>query len=647
MARLARILVLTGCVLVLGPCLFATTYYIDYSSGSDGNNGTSKTSPWQNAPGMHSCTGLCKSTTIKAGDSIILKGCVTWPNAALPWSMPANGNSSSQIYFGVDKTWWDSTVSGCSSAWNRPILNGQGMSTNRGNGREDIIDAYTQYNTIDNIEITGHLGNPALTLSNNATNTISLLGGSGPTGSEGVILSNLYIHGWVNPYFCFGTGNIAANSSTITNFVPSYCNTTYAAFASYPSYAASGYNYLIVQVFPQGSYWSVQSNGPSVQAISGSNPYTITTNSTTVGTACTGCNIIVGEDNIDIIAGNQGGNTGAIVENTVIDGSDTAEVANLNPYGDCGLAEGNNNLCVASGVVGWRGPQIWLNNVIQFAVSGYVGSDGWFGGNTYRYLRQSINPSSHTNIIEAVDASSGLNSLIWNNVFEHTTNPNPNTPGGQVTVGLSIEPAANTGLPSYTFNNVISDTIRNAMFEPLSSVGYGVPYFFNNTADCGPSWSLTYACTASTAQGGYLSNNNFITTGTYAGSGWTESHDVNWTPTQARSAGYTSGETYIYSPPNSNCSGVTPCTVGAGLSMSSVCSAVTAIYAAAGAACLKDTSYGAFYNTCNHTVTVPARPQSLRTPQTGVLSDIGAYQSGSNENGPPPPPGCLSGLVVH
>jgi hypothetical protein len=364
---------------------------------------------------------------------------------------------------------------------------------------------------------------------------------------------------------------------------------------------------------------------------------------------------LIAEDNENIISGNETGNAGAIVENCVIDGSDVAQVASLNPYGDCGLSEGNNNLCVGSGNAGWRGPQIWLNNVIQYVASAYVGPDGYFGGNLIRYLRTPINPTAHSNIWEAVGADAldadgnTLNWLFWNNLVIHTNNPNPNTPGGRITVGLSIEPAANTstqtgnGLASYTFNNVMSDTITNAMFEPVGCSSCGKAYFFNNTLDCGPSWSLSYQCTDSIVQGGVSQNNNYITTASPAiTSTFTSSHDVTWTPAIATSAGYTTSETNIYSPPNLNCSGVTPCTLGAGAgtSASSLCSTISSIYAPAGAACSIDTTYGATYNTSNHTAVTAARSPMTRAP--GNWS-VGSYQSVGS--GPLAPTGVVVGTV--
>jgi hypothetical protein len=61
-------------VALVWPCL-ATTYYIDYSSGLDSNNGTSKSTPWKRDPYM---VGFAGSYTHAAGDIHIFKGGVTW-----------------------------------------------------------------------------------------------------------------------------------------------------------------------------------------------------------------------------------------------------------------------------------------------------------------------------------------------------------------------------------------------------------------------------------------------------------------------------------------------------------------------------------------------------------------------------------------
>jgi hypothetical protein len=56
-----------------------TSRYVDYATGSDSNPGT-RASPWEYAPGMAACASKCASTTINPGDSVILKGGITWHN---------------------------------------------------------------------------------------------------------------------------------------------------------------------------------------------------------------------------------------------------------------------------------------------------------------------------------------------------------------------------------------------------------------------------------------------------------------------------------------------------------------------------------------------------------------------------------------
>jgi hypothetical protein len=181
---------LIGCMM-LGAPLFATTYYVDYSSGNDSNNGTAKTSPWQHAPGMQTCTSTCKSTTIKAGDSIILKGGVTWPNASFEWSLPS-GSSSSPVYVGVDQTWYTG------SSWVRPILTAGGAVVGNNN---NVMISIPSNVTFDNFEITGYYWTTASCTGYPNCAIINMGQTSGQT------VENLYIHGWTHP----GTNSSSSN----------------------------------------------------------------------------------------------------------------------------------------------------------------------------------------------------------------------------------------------------------------------------------------------------------------------------------------------------------------------------------------------------------------------------------------------------
>jgi hypothetical protein len=183
MARLLRYTVLLSCLLTARAAV-AATYYVDYVGGSDANNGTSKTTPWQHAPGMQTCTSVCASTTINAGDSIILKGGVRWPNASFKWNLPS-GSSGSPTYIGVDKSWYTG------ASWTRPILTAGGAVISNNYNTMFGLGPDT---TIDNFEITGFY------LKTGACSG-AIYGDCGIFNCgqhSGQTIEDLYIHGWTH-----------------------------------------------------------------------------------------------------------------------------------------------------------------------------------------------------------------------------------------------------------------------------------------------------------------------------------------------------------------------------------------------------------------------------------------------------------------
>jgi len=170
-----------ACILALSVAASATTYYIDYAAGSDSNSGTSTAAPWQHMPGMHGCIATCAKTTPKAGDSFILKGGVTWPNAAFPITWSWSGTSSAPIYIGVDQTWYTG------SSWSRPIFNAGGKPIS-GSKNEFIWSPSVSYVTWDNIEMTGLNWSTSYAYGHLACGYFA--------ETTYVTLSNWYVHGW-------------------------------------------------------------------------------------------------------------------------------------------------------------------------------------------------------------------------------------------------------------------------------------------------------------------------------------------------------------------------------------------------------------------------------------------------------------------
>jgi hypothetical protein len=618
----------------------AATYYVDYANGNDSNNGISKTTPWKHAPGMNGCTANC-SITPNAGDKIILKGCVTWPNAAFSWTPPSNGSSGNLVYYGVDQTWWDSTVSGCSSAWNRPVFNLGGAVPSDSLYR--IIILSHSYMTLDNFEITGMLnaGSPG----NGGTDVFDWGDGS----ESGVHVQNMYVHGVVNKYFSIGTGNLSNGSSTITNYVPlSYSPSASGAFlaggtAGLPC-TTGGCNGGIQLQGPDGGI-PLGNSTPTVTSITGSNPYTITFTNTSGGANenCTGCLIQLGNDFLSVTGGINGATNDDIMQDNVIDFSDNAEWR-MNPYEDCGLTESNNNLCIGTGTVDWRLPNIWRNNVIRNVASVAVAECTEWSGNLIEYIRLSINPTAHTNVIECVGTDHAVNgaTAFYNNVIRHTNNPNPNTPTGRTSVGLGdIQAVPGSGETAYIFNNVMYDTLQNAVIERGNGSG-GTMVVFNNSGDCGPSWELTHVYSNPLVAGDVYYNNYCATSNStpLSCSGLTCAANLFPTPSAANAAGYTESETYAYSPPSSS----SPTVSATATSMSPICATISSENATAGAACANDTTYAVNYDSATHAVTGPART----TVSRGSTPNIGAYQfsAGSADSSGTTAPAAPSDLTA-
>lgn len=122
-----RRIILLAAILLCATGARATTYYVDYSAGSDSNAGTSKGAAWKHAPGMlgltpgggstgDGCASTCASTTINPGDAIILKGGIIWPYTTLPWQPNFSGNATTTPTYGCAGT-------GCITITNDPTWN--------------------------------------------------------------------------------------------------------------------------------------------------------------------------------------------------------------------------------------------------------------------------------------------------------------------------------------------------------------------------------------------------------------------------------------------------------------------------------------------------------------------------------------------
>ena len=253
MKRLVVTSVLIAVVLAFLVTFFATksfaanTYYVSSSSGSDSNNGTTKTTPWAHLPGMPSATGTPGSYSAVAGDTFILKGCDVWYNTPgtsnFPLALNHGGASGNPVIITVDQTWYNTT--NCPTAWNRPIFDAHTSSSSSAstqiggstsgcvsNGGNTFIAVNASYISINWIELQNFY------YANDAEN--SCYGGNAffqLNNADFVTVTNSYEHGWsmgaysassVNDtdQLVFISGNPACPHCVLSYNVANNCATT-------------------------------------------------------------------------------------------------------------------------------------------------------------------------------------------------------------------------------------------------------------------------------------------------------------------------------------------------------------------------------------------------------------------------------------
>lgn len=128
-------------------------YFIDYVGGSDANAGNSEAAAWQHMPSCANVTGgsVAALHTPTTGEGWIFKGGVTVDFHCWPANLPWGGASSTPDYVGPDLGWFTG------GSWARPIFSGGGSTGYNSNSGTMLGDAThnASWITIDNIEFTG------------------------------------------------------------------------------------------------------------------------------------------------------------------------------------------------------------------------------------------------------------------------------------------------------------------------------------------------------------------------------------------------------------------------------------------------------------------------------------------------------------
>jgi Chitobiase/beta-hexosaminidase C-terminal domain len=307
--------------------------------------------------------------------------------------------------------------------------------------------------------------------------------------------------------------------------------------------------------------------------------------------------------------------SGTSIHDSVISGADTTR--------DC---------CFAG--IAWA----FYNNYVEYVANGVFGEEGLVHDNTFlNFVPSGGNNGVHANCIHLF-GNAVTTELYYNNYVSCYT-------GSTAVEFFLVEENQDT---LYAFNNVLVNDGHLTGFE-LSSFSGGTTNtyrIFNNTVECGidptPSGTCVYS---KSGVGTEVSDNFFVdshayyvhTGGTVAFpsptfsitcSGGAQTNFGAYAVCAPIGSGNGTGnlnitETYPFAPLDATAAA----TVGTGQNNSSYCTTISGINAAAGTACLSDTTLGVAYNSSSHTVTFPKRTALVR-PTGGGNWRNGAYEFG-------------------
>lgn len=188
--RFYSTLALVGLVCLLaGPgARAATTYYFDYASGNDANNGLSTAAPKKRHFYMKGYSGT--AYTHAAGDTFVFKGGVSWPVANFQMLITAGGSGAgTRDTYKADTSWYTG------GSFTRPVFDFQHTAVGQGwTYAAGVLVQGANYITFDNLE----LKNFRAPLEQNGislwgTTTICL------NEASNITCTNLYIHDWDQP----------------------------------------------------------------------------------------------------------------------------------------------------------------------------------------------------------------------------------------------------------------------------------------------------------------------------------------------------------------------------------------------------------------------------------------------------------------
>jgi hypothetical protein len=275
---------------------------------------------------------------------------------------------------------------------------------------------------------------------------------------------------------------------------------------------------------------------------------------------------------------------GATLDHSIVDGSDThggGDSFGISYYG------------------GGTFTHNYFTNISNFVL---YNDDTVIKGNTFANCVYGVFGDDHANMIE--DTGGGT-AYVANNVIHDSA------PGCEAYFA-----GGNSTSNEYVWDNIWYNLHSN---PPELDPG-GASYWWNNTIVVGGGYCLKASGHPGTSTGPIVYENNHCITrdtgapGTINGVTVTADHNVLQSPTAASAQGYSSNQTYAYSPTSSGDS-----TVHAGMDLSSKCNGALA------SLCM-DTSYACGIDGTHHVVVCPGRVTVAR-PRSAAW-DAGAYEMG-------------------
>lgn len=584
-------------------------YFFDYVGGNDSNAGNSESSPWQHMPGCSNAAGNSATHTPGAGEGWILKGGVHVDFHCYPANVPWGGTISAPDYMGPDPGWFTG------ASWSRYVIDGGGSTGFVANTAGLLTDsAHTaNYVVIDNPELTGLYWNGACPNGPASCDYISQASLFTHSGSEvGWEVKNAYMHNVTHcaPATCNSAVTTISNSgSTVTvHSATTPPNGNTIILGGY-SGGFTGYNASCVVT-------SVSAGVSFVCTIQGLTGSTSTTGGFWSGVVEPGYALIwLPQDQASSIHDSYLSN---------IDGSDdccqAANAGNMyNNYQE-GFAQFVSQL------------QKWTvhDNYVTSFVGTFVPQPSEPHGNCI-HLFGTTNTGTYTYI---------ANELVWNNRVDCS---NANAELNELEEDTSSV---------YEWNNVYTTDAQGNGYDLGSftgGAGHGGTYtFFNNTQNCGVGATPSSICIGLRSGANVneynqlgITNNGSSAPAVFAHAPYTGTFTSS--PNTSKTCGgvtttnyggillcapigtgngtgnINATQTYPFAPLDSTAA----TTVGSGTNESAICTTIGTINAAAGGACMADTTLGVTPNSSTHTVSWPARTPVARG--NGSWTN-GAYQ---------------------